>query len=282
MNAEGRLFLIPAPIGDGSPLRILSPEVVDTIRSLRHFVVESERSAGRLLAGILAPEALRETVFHVLNEHTDPKTVAGLLEPALLGRDLGILSEAGCPCVADPGADLVSEAHRRGIRVVPLPGPSSILLALMASGYSGQKFEFLGYLPVKTEERRAALKRLEQEALRDGSTKIFIEAPYRNPALLSDALAVLEPDTRLCVAVSLGGASERILSMEIRGWRSAEFTLGREPAVFLLARRSDPGALTGRPSEGRRRQGRPENRTCRGTATSGPSGPRRPRKTKGA
>lgn len=271
--------MIPAPIGDGDPLRILSPEVVEVIRGLRQFVVESERTAGRLLSRILAPEALEETEFHVLNEHTDPKTVAGLLEPALRGSDMGILSEAGCPCVADPGADLASEAHRRGIRVVPLPGPSSILLALMASGFSGQRFEFLGYLPVKTEERRTALKRLEREALRDGSTRIFIEAPYRNPALLADALAVLEPETRLCVAVSLGGASERILSMDIHRWRSADFSLERKPAVFLLAPKENPAALTGRPSEGHLRPGRPGTTGRRGT---GPTAPRRPRKTKGA
>ncbi len=279
MKPRGRLFLIPAPIGDGDPLRILSPEVVEVIRGLRQFVVESERSAGRLLSGVLTPEALDATEFHVLNEHTDPKTVAGLLEPALRGIDMGILSEAGCPCVADPGADLASEAHRRGIRVVPLPGPSSILLALMASGFSGQKFEFLGYLPVKAEVRRAALKRLEREALRDGATRIFIEAPYRNPALLADALAVLEPETRLCVAVSLGGTSERILSMDIGRWRSADVSLERKPAVFLLAPKENPGALTGRPSEGRRRPGTTDRR---GTGTPGTAGPRRPRKTKGA
>lgn len=248
MKTPGRLFLLPAPIGDGNPLETLSPEVVEVVRSLRHFVVESEHSAVRLLSRILTPEALRETVLTTLNEHTDPKSIPGLLEPALGGRDLGILSEAGCPCVADPGADLVAEAHRLGIRVLPLPGPSSILQALMASGFSGQRFEFLGYLPPRGEDRRSALKRLEREASRDGSTRIFIETPYRNQALLSDALAVLEPDTRFCVAMSLGGPSERVRSMEIRRWRSEEPRLEKQPAVFLLAPKAVSGALTGRPS----------------------------------
>lgn len=248
MTAPGRLFLLPSPLGDGDPLRILSPEVVDTIRGLRHFVVESERSALRLLSGILSPESLRESSFSVLDEHTDPREVPRLLEPASAGQDLGMLSEGGCPCVADPGADLAAEAHRRGIRVVPLAGPSAILQALMASGFSGQRFEFLGYLPVRSEERRAALKRLEREAARDGATRIFIEAPYRGRALLSDALAVLAPETRLCVAASLGGPEERVRSMEIRAWKSADFRLGKEPAVFLLAGTADPGVLVGRPS----------------------------------
>ena len=275
MKAPGRIFLLPAPIGDGNPLETLSPEVVATYRSLRHFVVESERTAVRLLSRILAPEALRESSLSTLDEHTDPTVVPGLLAPVLDGRDLGILSEAGCPCVADPGADLVAEAHRLGIRVVPLPGPSSLLQALMASGFSGQRFEFLGYLPPRGEERRTALKRVEQEASRDGSTRIFIETPYRNQALLSDALAVLEPDTRFCVALSLGGSAERVVSMEIRRWRAAQILLEKEPAVFLLAPKAISGALTGRPSgEGAARQP--------GSRRIGRGGRRRPRENPGA
>ncbi len=248
MTEPGRLFLVPAPLGNGDPLRILSPEVVDTIRGLRHFVVESERSALRLLSGILPPESLRESSFSVLDEHTDPREVPRLLEPARAGHDLGMLSEGGCPCVADPGADLAAEAHRRGIRVIPLAGPSAILQALMASGFSGQRFEFLGYLPARAEERRSSLKRLEREAARDGATRIFIEAPYRGRALLSDALDVLDPETRLCVAASLGGPEERIRSLEIRAWRTADFRLEKELAVFLLAVSGEPGVLIGRPS----------------------------------
>lgn len=282
MKTPGRLFLLPAPIGDGNPLEILSPEVVEIFRNLRHFVVESERSAVRLLSRILTPEALQETVLTILNEHTDPKVIPGLLEPALGGRDLGILSEAGSPCVADPGADLVAEAHRLGIRVTPLPGPSSILQALMASGFSGQRFEFLGYLPPRGEDRRPALKRLEREASRDGSTRIFIETPYRNQALLSDALAVLEPDTRFCVAMSLGGPSERVRSMEISRWRAEEPRLEKEPAVFLLAPKAVSGALTGRPSGDSVRTKAEPTAERRGTRRTGREARRRTRENPGA
>lgn len=249
MTPRGRLFLLPAPIGEGDPRHVLSPEVIETFRSLRHFVVESERSAERLLSRILEPSALEGIELRVLNEHTDPRTVPYLLKPALEGRDMGILSEAGCPCVADPGADLVAEAHRRGVQVLPLPGPSSILQALMASGFSGQRFHFLGYLPAKPEERRAALARLDREAARDGGTRIFIETPYRNNAVLTDALEALHPDTRFCAALGLGGSAEHVYSMDIRAWRTAGIRLGKEPAVFLLAPKADRRTLTGRPSD---------------------------------
>lgn len=290
MTAPGRLLLLPAPIGDGNPLETLSPEVVAAYRSLRHFAVESERTAVRLLSRILPSQALEKAVLYTLNEHTDPRAVPDLLAPVLDGLDLGILSEAGCPCVADPGADLVAEAHRLGIRVVPLPGPSSLLQALMASGFSGQKFAFLGYLPPRGEERRAALKGVEREASRDGSTRIFIETPYRNQALLSDALAVLEPDTRLCVALSLGGSAERVVSMEIRRWRAAQIHLEKEPAVFLLAPKAVSGALTGRPSgEGAAGRASPravpsagKNSGQTGSRRVGRDGRRPPRKNTGA
>ncbi|HSV56048.1 MAG TPA: SAM-dependent methyltransferase, partial [Magnetospirillaceae bacterium] len=192
MNSPGRLYLIPAPIGGTDPLRSLPPETIAAMRGIRHFVVESERTAARLLSSVLSREALRETSFWILDEHTPANSIPGLLEPALAGQDIGLMSEVGCPCIADPGSGLVAEAHRLGMRVLPLAGPSSILMALMASGFNGQSFVFLGYLPARAEKRRATLKRIEGEARRDGSTRVFIETPYRNRVLLEDALKVLD------------------------------------------------------------------------------------------
>ena len=262
---------------------ILSPEVIETMRSLRHFVVESERTAGRLLSRILSPEALQASSFRVLDEHTLARDVPLLLAPALAGQDLGLISEAGCPCVADPGSDLAAAAHRHEVPVLPLPGPSSILQALMASGFSGQSFLFLGYIPARSEDRRAALQRIERECRRDRITRIFIEAPYRNRAVLEDALRILAPDTRLCVAASLGGPSTRVRSAVVEEWRTMEFKLEKEPAVFLLAHGTPaadvPGLVQHRPEgSGSPQTGR--GRTQRTGRKS--SGPRRTRRSPGA
>lgn len=256
MSKPGLLYLIPTPIGDQDPRRILSPELIEIIGDIRHFIVESEKSVGRFLSRALPPEALAASTFSILDEHTGAAALPDLLKPALAGQDIGLISEAGCPCVADPGSELVAQAHRAGIRVVPLPGPSSILLALMASGFSGQSFLFLGYIPAQTAERKAALGRIEADCRRDGITRIFIETPYRNRAVLEDALQTLDGETRLCVAASLGGPVERVRSDPIRRWRETPFELGKEPSVFLVASKAAgaPPDRTGRtaPSASRR------------------------------
>jgi len=242
LNSLGSLYLIPAPIAEQDPLQILSPEVIEVLRSLRHFIVESERTAVRFLSKVLSKESLASASFSVLDEHSIKEDIPRLLKNALSGDNIGLISEAGCPCVADPGSDLVAEAHKRGVRVIPLSGPSSILMALMASGFTGQKFLFLGYIPAESTVRKTALKQIERDCILDGITRIFIEAPYRSRAILDDALKILDGNTHLCIAASLGSLSERVRSGPISLWRETPFDLGKEPAVFLLAPRAS-GAI---------------------------------------
>jgi 16S rRNA (cytidine1402-2'-O)-methyltransferase len=231
----GRLFLLPAWLAeDSDPAAVLPQPVLERIRALDSFVVENAKSARRFLAACGHPKPMREVAMAELNEHTPGSAVAALLEPAMAGRDLGLLSEAGVPAVADPGATLVALAHERGIAVVPCVGPSSILLALMASGLQGQRFRFVGYLPAEAAARRAAIVELERQSARDGETQVFIETPYRNEALLSDLVAACRPGTRLCVAADLTGPSEWIRSETIERWRAAPATIGKRPAIFLL------------------------------------------------
>jgi 16S rRNA (cytidine1402-2'-O)-methyltransferase len=198
-------------------------------------VVEDARSARRFLAACGHPRPMRDLALEELNEHTQPAAVPALLIPLLEGSDVGLLSEAGLPAVADPGALLVAAAHARGIAVVPLVGPSSIVLALMASGLEGQRFRFHGYLPVEAPARRARISDLEREAARADETQLFIETPYRNDALLADILATCHGATRLAVAADLTAPTERIRMDTIDGWKSRSSPpIGKRPAVFLL------------------------------------------------
>jgi len=195
--AHGRLFLVPAWLSeDTPPAEAVPAAVLERVRALDCFVVEDAKSARRFLAACGHPKPLRDVEMRELNEHTPRGEVAALLAPVLAGRDMGILSEAGVPAVADPGAALVAEAHANGVTVVPLVGPSSILLALMASGLEGQRFRFVGYLPAEAAARRAALSDLEKRSARDRETQVFIETPYRNDAMLADVLATCRAETR--------------------------------------------------------------------------------------
>jgi 16S rRNA (cytidine1402-2'-O)-methyltransferase len=232
---KGRLFLIPVPLGDLPPEKALSPEVLDRVRELDHFVAESAKSARAFLKGIPSARRLQDISINELNVKTPKGEVAGLLDPLLAGNDVGLLSEAGCPAVADPGADLVALAHRASLQVVPLVGPSSILLALMASGLSGQNFAFHGYLPVKEHERQKKILELEKESRRDGRTQIFIETPYRNRKLFDTLLSVCGTQTQVGIAVELTLPGERIAVHTCQEWRALEKPLiDRRPAVFLL------------------------------------------------
>lgn len=234
MNS-GTLYLIPTPLGEAEPLATLPPATLATLRTLEHFVVEEERSARRFLGTAQHPKPIRELQLATLNEHTQPKDIPALLQPLLDGKDVGLLSEAGCPAVADPGAQLVALAHAHGITVKPLVGPSSLLLALMASGLEGQRFCFHGYLPVEKNARQQRLRELEKQSRQQNATQLFIETPYRNGHLLDDLLAVCAPTTRLCIAQNLTQPNEQVITRPVSAWKKKPLPdLHKQPAVFLM------------------------------------------------
>lgn len=233
--APGTLYLIPTPLGEDAGALAALPEQVKTVAArLDTFVVEHPKTARRHLKEFGIPRPIQEIQLLTLNEHTPPQEVAALLQPLLEGKDMGLMSEAGCPAVADPGAALVRLAHGRGIPVVPLVGPSSILLALMASGLNGQSFAFHGYLPVEKSERSKRLKELEEESRRRQRTQMFIETPYRNQRLLDDIVAVCAPGTLVTVAADLTLATQYIRTYSVTEWKKQSPDLDKRPAIFLL------------------------------------------------
>lgn len=229
------LYLIPTPLGTPDTPCLLPHEQAQ-ISGLTDFVVEAEKTARSHLKHLGITTPIRELNLQTLNEHTDTSTLPELLKPLQEGRSMGIISEAGCPAVADPGANLVALAHQHGFEVRPLIGPSSLLLALMASGANGQNFAFKGYLPSDKTERLQALKSLEQQSRRNNETQIFIETPYRNNAMLEDAVATLSPATRLCTASDLTLPAQTIISKYIADWRKlpALPDLKKRPTIFIL------------------------------------------------
>lgn len=229
------LYLIPTPLG-APDTPCLLPHEQAQITGLTDFVVEAEKTARGHLKHLGITTPIRELNLQTLNEHTDLKTLPELLKPLQEGRSMGILSEAGCPAVADPGANLVALAHRHDYEVRPLVGPSSLLLALMASGANGQNFAFKGYLPSEKSERIAALKSLEQRSRQQNETQIFIETPYRNDALLADALETLYPETRLCTATDLTLPTQEIISQTVAAWQKSKTlpNLKKRPTIFVL------------------------------------------------
>lgn len=233
-SRTGRLYLVPMPLGDVSPANALPPATISVIASLGHFVAESARTARRFLTQLPLDAPVQSLVIEELNEHTAPGAVRALLAPLLAGHDVGLVSEAGCPVVADPGANLVRAAHAARLPVIPLVGPSAPLLALMASGLGGQAFRFAGYLPQDASERRAAILERQKEA-RQGVTQVFIETPYRNEALLRTLLETCDPDVLLSVAADLTLPTETVLTKAILDWRDmTRPSFDRRPAVFVL------------------------------------------------
>jgi 16S rRNA (cytidine1402-2'-O)-methyltransferase len=256
----GRLFLIPTPLGPQSdPLRVLPADTLAAIKSLDCFVAENAKSARAFLKAAGTAKPLQQLEIRELNEHTPPESVASMLAPLAAGRDIGLLSEAGCPAVADPGANLVAAAHDAGIPVVPLIGPSSLLLALMASGLNGQRFAFVGYLPAQPEARAARLCELEKRSAAGDETILWIETPYRNRQVFETAMAALSPSTRLLVGAQLTTAAESIAMRSVHDWRGNPPLLERAPTVFGLL--AAPGAGERSPGlPGTRQPGNPGNR----------------------
>lgn len=279
-KTRGTLYLVPNAIDPeiGPAEAVMPAAALARVRILRRFIVEGERAAWRLLSRVMDKEAIADVKMEILDEHSKPADLPGLLAPLLAGEDLGLLSEAGLPCIADPGGALVAAAHDAGVRVVPLVGPSSLLLSLSASGLDGQRFSFLGYLPQGRAERRAALAAIDRGILSDGATRIFIETPYRNDRLLEDCLETLSPDTRLCVAAALSTSRESIRSATVREWRRHPVPIGKEPAVFLAGRRAGLGAQSREISCGasERPAARTRGRDTRGSRASPGSKPRSP------
>lgn len=231
----GTLYLIPTPLADDGVIANTAPQVCEILARLEVFIVEKPKTARRFLGHFGLARPLGEMQWLVLNKLTSVSFIDALLGPLLAGQDVGLLSEAGCPAVADPGALLVRAAHNQGIKVVPLVGPSSILLALMASGLNGQRFCFHGYLPVQTKQRQAALRTLEQDSLKHDETQIFIETPYRNLQIYADLVAVCAASTRLCIATDLTAPSEQIEVATVAEWRRREPPqIHRRPSIFLL------------------------------------------------
>ncbi|TDQ09681.1 SAM-dependent methyltransferase [Pedobacter metabolipauper] len=233
---KGTLYLIPVPLAENAAYKSFTAYLGDTINSIGTYIVENEKTGRKFLkeAGIKIPQ--NELVIHDYGKHKRNDSMVPYFKELMTGKDVGLMSEAGCPGIADPGAEIVSEAHKRGIKVVPLVGPSSILLALMASGFNGQSFTFVGYLPIDKTERVKTIKELEQIAEKKKQTQLFIETPFRNNHLFEDILKNTAAQTMLCVACNITAEDEFIKTMSVGQWRQERIDLHKKPTIFLLHR----------------------------------------------
>lgn len=230
---KGKLYLVPAPLG-GAPEEVIPSYVFGQIAHITHFAVEELRTARRYLSSIGFKGRIDGLNFYEINEHTTFQDAEQIMKVLLAGEDMALISEAGLPAVADPGANLVDLAHRHDIEVIPFVGPSSLMMALMSSGMNGQSFAFNGYLPVKPHERKAKIKELEKRSRNGKQSQIFIETPYRNDAMLADILEVCEASTRVCVAADITLPSAYIKTRRVQDWRQNRVTIGKRPCVFIL------------------------------------------------
>lgn len=230
---NGTLYLIPVPLAEEAAHKTYTPYLVDTINQIDTYIVENSKTARRFLKEAGLKTAQKDLIVHDYGKHNRTDLGQFFVELAA-GKEVGLMSEAGCPGIADPGADIVAEAHKRGIKVVPLVGPSSILLALMASGFNGQSFAFWGYLPIDKEQRTKRIKDLDLSASRYKQTQIFIETPFRNNQLFEEVLKSCKPNTQICVASNLTGEDEYIKTQSVYNWRKEEIDLHKKPTIFLL------------------------------------------------
>ncbi len=231
---EAALYLIPVPLSDGATDDVLPSRNTAVVSEIRHFIVENVRSARRFLKKCNRAIDIDSLTFYTLNRHTRPEEVSAMLLPLRSGEAVGVISEAGCPAIADPGADVVAIAQREKLKVVPLVGPSSIIMSLMASGFNGQSFAFVGYLPIDTGERQRKLRNMEHNIASLDQTQIFIETPYRNNKLLAELAQSLPKRLRLCVASDITGKNETIITQTIEEWSRAKYDYDKVPTIFLL------------------------------------------------
>jgi 16S rRNA (cytidine1402-2'-O)-methyltransferase len=234
MRKTGTLYLIPTVLAADTAQAVIPEQVKEAVRLCSHFLVEEIRTARRYISSLRLGLVIEDLHFEQLSKKTDERELERLMKPLLEGKSMGVISESGCPGVADPGALAVARAHRLGISVVPLTGPSSLLLGLMASGFNGQRFAFQGYLPIDKKERQEAIRRFEKESAKLNQTQLFIETPFRNDSLLQGFVEACHPDTRLCVAKDLTGADQWIRTATLREWKTIKVTLHKIPTVFIL------------------------------------------------
>lgn len=231
---SGKVYLIPTALGDNAPLEVLPISIKRAIENIDHYIVENEKTARRFIKRISPSKAQPSLHIETLNKFTDPAIIPTYLDPCISGHNIGILSEAGCPGIADPGASVVKVAHEKRIQVVPLIGPSSILMAMMSSGMNGQNFAFTGYLPIDTSERKAMIKNLERLSKEKGQSQIFMETPYRNDKLLKELTKTLHKSTRLCIASDITLPTEFIQTKSVHEWNEITLDLNKRPTIFII------------------------------------------------
>ncbi|MGI9540795.1 MAG: SAM-dependent methyltransferase [Flavobacteriaceae bacterium] len=233
-SSLGILYLIPTPLGENSPLEVLPLSVKKIIENHTHFIIENKKAARQFFKKITPNKNQDKIILYPLNKYTTQEEIETYLDPCKSGISMGLFSDAGCPGIADPGAVIVSKAHRLGITVKPLTGPSSLVLALMASGMNGQSFAFNGYLPIEYKQRNQSITKIEKKAFREEQAQLFIETPYRSEALFKDFLKILDPNTRLCVACDLSLNTEYILTLSVKDWKKIKPQLNKRPCVFII------------------------------------------------
>ncbi|MCQ2973899.1 MAG: SAM-dependent methyltransferase [Bacteroidales bacterium] len=237
MSSQGNIYMVPMNLGDVNDSVFLPPFVLDTIRSLRFFIAENTRTCRRYLISLGMKEFLNEIEIYEMDKHNKDFDYSQYFNVVKSGNNLGVISEAGCPGVADPGATVALSAHRAGIKVIPLVGPSSILMSMMASGLNGQSFAFVGYLPVKNPERAKYIKKLEERSRELNQTQIFIETPYRNNLLIENLTSTLSPNTLLCIACDITLPTEYIVTKYIKDWKNIKIDIDKRPAIFLILKK---------------------------------------------
>ncbi|MGJ8685726.1 MAG: SAM-dependent methyltransferase [Nonlabens sp.] len=234
MSQKGKLYLIPVTLGDISPFEVLPLSIKKVVEKIDHYVVENEKTARRFIKSVVPSKSQPGLTLFAINKYTEPSEIPSFLEPCLAGHDMGVMSEAGVPGVADPGADVIKIAHEKGIQVIPLVGPSSILMAVMASGLNGQNFAFCGYLPIDNMERRKRIKELESRSFNEQQSQLFIETPYRNNKMMEELLLQLHPSTQVCIACDITLPTEFIKTMSVNLWKKQVPELHKRPTIFMI------------------------------------------------